>query len=150
MTDTEASPSPASTDWSRAAEELRGRFPGQKDSVLFCVHKLEQDASLGLADLRDEAAALGVPTAGRALHSAKVLLGMATAKPRRKKADREPAPPAAPIAARATPRASTADGIEDQVLSAVRQLQSAAGAEVDRLRKAVREAVRVLQDALDD
>ena len=156
MTDTEASSSPTAADWNTTVLELRERFSGQKDSVLFCLHKLEQDAGVGLADLRDEAAALGIPMAGRALHSAKVLLGMATTKPRRTKAAAQPAPeqPAATTSTAARPGATrpAADGgaIEEQVLSAVRKIQSAAGAEADRMRAAIREAVRVLQDALDD
>ncbi len=151
MTDTEASSSPAASDWKTTVLALRERFSGQKDSVLFCLHKLEQDAGVGLADLRDEAAALGIPMAGRALHSAKVLLGMATTKPRRPKAAAQPAL-AQPAVTKSAAKMQAADGsaIEEQVLSAVRKIQSAAGAEADRMRAAIREAVRVLQDALDD
>ena len=46
MTDTEASSSPTASDWNTTVLELRERFSGQKDSVLFCLHKLEQDAVL--------------------------------------------------------------------------------------------------------
>ena len=137
--------SSAAEPWPKQLESLRARHPDQKDSVLFCLHKLEQDPSVGLPDLRGEAADLGIPMAGRALHSAKVLLGMAEAKPRRANK-----PKAAATTAAAPAKAGDADtAIEDQVLSAVRQIQSAAGAEAERMRRAIRQAIEILQDALE-
>lgn len=137
--------SPAAEPWPQQLESLRARHPGQKDSVLFCLHKLEQDPRVGLPDLRGEAADLGIPMAGRALHSAKVLLGLAEAKPRRAS---QPKAPAAKAAAPAR-TGDTDPAIEDQVLSAVRQIQSAAGAEAERMRRAIRQAIEILQDALE-
>ncbi|MCK5940390.1 MAG: hypothetical protein KAI24_00360 [Planctomycetes bacterium] len=142
-------------------DEYRARFPGQKDSVLFCIHKLEQDPEASLRDFRDEAALRGIPTAGRALHSAKVLLGMATAKPRApnraRTAAAEPAPEPRPEPRRESRRAprrrepvSDATSIEDKVLGAVRQIQSAADQKTERLREAIREALTILESALDD
>ena len=96
--------------------------------------------------------------AGRALHSAKVLMGLAKVKPRAK--NKVPAEQPASDATRKTPIArtrrlragvDTADGsIESKVLDAVRQIQSAATAEADDLRKAVREAIAILQRAVGD
>ena len=147
---------PATADsWDGILANLRQRYPGQKDSVLFCVHKLHGNPELGLPDFREEAKLHGIPMAGRALHSAKVLLGLATVKPRAPKATKaETAPSDEPRATR-TRRVrggtSAADGsIETKVLDAVRQIQSAAGAEADKLRTAVREAVAILQRALDE
>ena len=137
---------PERTEWDNIRDQLAARFPGQKDSVLFCVSKLQTTPSAGLADLRDEATALGIPMAGRALHSAKVLLGMAQAKPRR---PNKPKPADAPTQPVTAPRPHAEDVIEDQVLSAVRQIQSAAGAEADRMRAAIREAIAILQAALE-
>ena len=82
MTETAPQPAPSADDWQARLATLREQHPGQKDSILFCVHKLEQDSTVGLRDIRDEAARLGVPVAGRALHSAKLLLGLAAPKPR--------------------------------------------------------------------
>ena len=121
--------------------------------MLFCVHKLEQDPATGLPDLRDEAAVRGIPMAGRALHSAKVLLGMAKAKPRRPNQPEQPTPSQPepqPTQSRPPRKPASADpAIEDQVLTAVRQIQSAAGAEADRMRQAIRRAIEVLQEALE-
>lgn len=147
--------SPAADSWDGMLATLRKRYPGQKDSVLFCVHKLQQNPDLSLRDFREEAALYGIPTAGRALHSAKVLLGLASNKPRAPR-EAEPAKLPAPTApgrvkrARRPERDDDGDSIETKVLDAVRQIQSAAGEEADRLRAAVKQAIAILQAALDD
>jgi hypothetical protein len=144
-------PFPAADTWEGILAALRRRYPGQKDSVLFCIHKLQQDAALTLRDFRAEAELHRIPMAGRSLHSARVLLGLVKA---------EPAAPALPTLApleramRPRPRATLApdDGgasIETKVMAAVRQIQSAAGAESDQLRAAIRQAIAILQRALD-
>ena len=96
--DSPVSPTPtpeADADgWDALLAALRRRYPGQKDSVLFCVHKLSQDAELTLRDFREEARLHGIPMAGRALHSARVLLGLA---PANKPATANPAPVATPL-----------------------------------------------------
>lgn len=150
---------PAKADsWDGILANLRSRYPGQKDSVLFCLYKLQSNPKLGLPDFRDEAALHGIPMAGRALHSAKVLMGLAEQKPR------APRKVAAAITDEAiadeTPtgrvrreRASTErddSSIETKVLDAVRQIQSAASQEATDLRAAVREAITILQRALGD
>jgi len=137
-------PAPAPDGWAASLEALRARFPGQKHSVLFCVHKLQQNPAFSFRDLRDEAADRAIPMSGRALHSAKVLLGITEAKPRRSRTT--PAPPTKRSAA----AARSGQAIEDQVLSAVRQIQTAASGEATRLRMAIKQAISVLQRALDD
>lgn len=155
MTETAPQPEPSKDDWQVRLSELREQHPGQKDSILFCVHKLNQDPSVGLRDIRDEAARLGVPVAGRALHSAKLLLGLAAPKPRA--TDFFAAPVSAtPTTITTAPQLATpapgADGqqpIEDQVLTAVRQIQSAAGEDATRLRAAIHRAIAILQEAVE-
>lgn len=149
------SDSPATADsWDGILANLRSRYPGQKDSVLFCLFKLQSNPKLGLPDFRDEAALHGIPMAGRALHSAKVLMGLATAKPRVKRVVPAEHPTSDATSSRTRRQRAgvvSADGsIENKVLDAVRQIQSAATAEADDLRKAVREAVALLQRALGD
>lgn len=150
---------PATADsWDGILANLRLRYPGQKDSVLFCLHKLHSNPELGLPDFRDEARLHGIPMAGRALHSAKVILGLATVKPRAPNAPKlslHVEMPTDPARSTRTRRfrdgaATDAGSIEDKVLDAVRQIQSAAGAEAEKLRTAVREAVAILQRALDE
>lgn len=73
----ESDPSPDSLHtWESTLAALRRRFPGLRDSVLFCIRKLQQNPELTLRDFRAEAAHLGIPVAGRALHSARALLGI--------------------------------------------------------------------------
>lgn len=144
MTD---SATPASNNtWEAILETLRRRFPGQKDSVLFCVYKLQFNQEATLRDFGPEARLYGIPVAGRALHSARLLLGLVKA----------PAAPAvtanaAPVAGRRQRTTEADDGgssIETKVLSAVRQIQSAADAEADQLRTAIRQAIALLQRAI--
>lgn len=162
------------SNWNDAVEALRERFPGTKDSILFCIHKLEQDASLGLKEMREEATEAGISLAGRSLHSAKVLLGMGepvTRKPHAaSSASADEAPDAesgeeAPKKRRGRPKGSgkkapaarersTGNGnssfhsIESQMLGAIRQIHEAAAEKNAALVAAVEEAIAVLQAAL--
>jgi len=149
VTETELERAPADT-WDGLLATLRQRYPGQKDSVLFCLFKLQQNPGLTLRDFRAEAQLYGIPMAGRALHSAKLLLGLI-------KKDPAPQPVATPAAARATRRRSGAlrpaddgESYENRVVAAVRQMQTAAGAESGQLRAAIRQAIVILQRALGD
>jgi len=150
---------PANADsWEGILATLRSRYPGQKDSVLFCIYKLQSNPKLGLPDFREEAALHGIKMAGRALHSARVLMGLAKAKPRAPTKPREAEPsPAQAIHApgkrqrrRRSGEVAPDESIETKVLDAVRQIQTAASATNDKLRDAVREAISILQRALDD
>lgn len=150
MTDPESAVPPADT-WEGILAALRRRYPGQKDGVLFCLYKLQQNPELTLRDFRAEADLHGIPVAGRSLHSARMLLGLLRAAP-------EPAAAPAPTVdspprrrRRARGPSAPDDGgaaIERQVVAAVRQIQSAAGAEAEQLRAAMRQAIAILQRAL--
>jgi hypothetical protein len=153
------SPTPSAPSWSEALDQLRQRFPEATDGILFCAHKLQQNPNLGLRDLRAEAGVLGLSLAGRSLHSARVLLGLAgrtaaeKAPSRRGRTpQRGPRPePKARVARRTAspPRVADADApVETRLLSAVRQLQEAAASESQKLRRAIAAAIRVLQEAL--
>ncbi len=140
--------------WDSEHTRLQDRFPGQRDSVLFCVWKLQQSKEASLRDFRDEARVRGVPVAGRALHSAKVLLGLAEPAAPRTKAER--APKEKPAARRTRPAkdagqgASLGGSLESTLLEAVRGVQAKAGERAERLRTAMREAITVLERALHD
>jgi hypothetical protein len=144
---------PAADTWDSILDGWRRRYPGQRDSVLFCIHKLQQDPELTLRDFRDEARLHGIPVAGRSLHSARLLLGITKAAP----------PPPEheaihPVAAEVAPTRHRRErvvpdataSIEHQVVAAVRRMQSAAGAETERLRAGIRQAIAILQRALGD
>lgn len=139
--DREEAPSAPSQTWDDILATLRRRYPGQKDSVLFCVLKLQENADLGLRDLRDQAEMHGLSLAPRSLHSARKLLGIGK--------DAAPRSAAAPAPSRAPRPAFDGGSIEDQVLGAVRQIQESAQGRSERLRKAVIAAMAILQRGLD-
>lgn len=148
---------PANDTWDSILDKLRRRYPGQKDSVLFCIYKLQQNPDLTLRDFKAEADLYGIPTAGRALHSARVLLGLAKAEP---KVSASSVPQYSEQAGTERTRerrlrqrqeqAEEGESIEHRVLAAVRQIQSAAGADSGHLRTAIRQAVAILQRALGE
>lgn len=150
MTDLEPSPAPVDT-WEAILAAMRRRYPGQKDSVLFCIHKLQQNPDLALRDFRDEANLHRIPVAGRALHSAKVLLGLikdAVPEPVAAEEEAEVAP--RPTRRRREATATDDPSIEDRVVAAVRQIQTAAGADAERMRTAIRQAITILQKAIGE
>jgi len=145
---TQAQPKDA---WTATLEQLQGRFPGTRDGVLFCLHKLEQNPEARLTDFRDEANLYGIPLSGRSLHSAKVLLGMAERPIRTVRS----APPASGSDTRSAGRAdpaphSGAASLEAQLTSALQQIQGAATQQSQRLREAMQQAINTLQQALDE
>ncbi len=154
--------SPVIDSWEQLLDNLRQRYPGQKDSVLFCINKLHQNPELSLRDFRDEARLYGLNLAGRSLHSAKVLLGLAepsvrrTAVPAGATTEAETATPrpaaqrdASPVQRRATRTANGNDtSIGGQLLEVVQRLQDSAGAEAERLRAAICAALEVIDDVL--
>lgn len=122
---------------------LRARYPKASPGVLFSVFKLQQDATLTIRDFRDEAALHGIKIAGRALHSARVLLGLEKPATRRAtQPKRDATPPADP------PDLDDVD-IERSLISVVQKIQESGTAEANRLRAAMRAAIEVLQRALD-
>lgn len=145
-------PEPEVNSWDQLLAALRSRYPGQKDGVLFCVWKLQNNPNASLRDFRDEAVMHGLTLAGRSVHSAKVLLGLADPLPKVERKPRvvaEPAPAAsAPVA---MPRRSSAPvlGVESKLVAAVEQLQNAAAEENARLRAALRAVLDIVDDALD-
>jgi hypothetical protein len=146
VTEPEVALPPANT-WDAILANLRHRYPGQKDSVLFCIYRLQQNPQLSIRELKPEADLHQIPMAGRALHSAKLLLGLV-------KQEVHAAPVAAEEAARPrrtrTASSSKDEGasIEQTVLAAVRQIQTTASQETEQLRAAVRQAIVILQRAL--
>lgn len=139
--------------WAAITGSLRSRFPKATDGILFCLYKLEQDASLTIPDFREEAALHGITLGGRALHSAKVLLGLIAPPGPRKSATS----PNGRTGAKADYRPPVARGskspsssLEDQVMRAITQIQDSATDQSRRLREAIREAIGVLERALDD
>lgn len=138
--------------WELARTQLAREFPEKKEGILFCIWKLRQDPRTTLADFRDEAKVRGVSLGGRSLHSAKVALGWEQPSRRRSKTEIESPKPAKPRSVKSSrPEiAQPEDDLELQVLENFQRIRAAASGESERLKDAIREAIRVLQNALDE
>lgn len=142
---------PAADTWEGILAALRRRYPGKKDSVLFCIYKLQQNPDLTLRDFKAEAELHRIPMAGRSLHSARILMGLAKeeARPSQAAVGVPPLPRLHRSRAALAQRDDDAPGaIEAKVVAAVRQIQSAAGAQSEQLRAAIQQAIAILQRAL--
>jgi hypothetical protein len=146
---------PPTDSWEGILEALRRRYPGQRDSVLFCIYKLQQNPDLTLRDFGAEAKLHGIATAGRALHSARQILGLireskpVKPSPGHNLAAELLADDPRPVRQKRAPEADDGGAsIANKVLSAVRQIQSAAGSEAEQLKVAIRQAIAILQRAL--
>lgn len=143
---------PEVNSWDQLLAALRSRYPGQKDGILFCVWKLQNNPEASLRDFRDEARMHGLSLVGRSVHSAKVLLGLADALPkvvRKPKVVAEPAAVAMPRRSSAPVGGNTSFGVESKLVAAVEQLQNAAAEENARLRAALQAVLDIVDDALD-
>ncbi|MHC5065155.1 MAG: hypothetical protein ACYTG5_14405 [Planctomycetota bacterium] len=135
--------------WDRAFANLRKKFPSASEGILFCVHKLQQDSHLRLTDFRDEAKLHGITLGGRSLHSAKVLLGMEKPSVRRSKKDIAEQSNGTVQFSRSRAEATLdSAAAQDTLIDAVKRIQDAATMESQTLRKAISDAVEILQKAL--
>jgi hypothetical protein len=145
--------------WEGDIAGLQTRFPGTRLGTLFCIHKLEQDADLKLRDFKAEAELRGVALSGRSYHGARVLLGLEAPTPRRTRVVE-----AAEVEAVEDEATGFAD-VDDEDLaptglaatggtdleSALRTaIDAAASQRTGRMRDAIRRAIAVLEEALED
>ncbi len=135
--------------WDRAFGNLRKKFPGASEGILFCVHKLQQDQHLRLTDFRDEAKLHGITLGGRSLHSAKVLLGMERPSVRRSKKEiASKSNGSVQFSKKRAEAALDSNAAQNTLIDAVKRIQDAATMESIALRQAIGEAVEILQKAL--
>lgn len=117
--------------WDQARHLVAHEFPRATDGIRYCVYRLRREPKLGLRDLRGDAAALGIRIGGRALHSAKVLLGLVEGRPAKQ---RRTTKPRAAVRRDVTEEAVLA--LRDAMLTQQRELARLRGA-LDRIRRAV-------------
>lgn len=143
-------PAPTPTSWDQEFANLKARFPRAKDSIVFCLHALQQSANIAIDDLRAQAMMHGIRVTASSLTAAQRLLNPAqvTSSPRTKASV-----PQVPSALQ-QPRTRTvrvADSpvdAETMIRQMIGKLQSQNTAESARLRDAIRKAIAVLQSAL--
>lgn len=133
----EAEPGPDLTAaWDQARHLVEHEFPHTTDGIRYCVYRLRREPKLGLRELRGDAAALGIRLGGRALHSARVLLGMVegrAAKPAQQPRTAKPRTAAGRDATEETVLA-----LRDAMLAQQREIARLRGA-LERIRRAVAE-----------
>ncbi len=154
-----AESNPVRDEWAQIFDNLRQRYPGASDGVLFCIHKLQQNSDLKLRDFKDEAALHRVPLSGRSYHSARVLLGLEKPTPPRVR-EEVPADVARPGAPRTGAAPSTAaliaaldlgaDQGESPLVAALKNYQAQTDGQLEAFRAAVRQALAVIDAALGD
>lgn len=145
MTTVETDPKPAPTTtpktWIDTFADLQPRFPGTKDSILFCVHALENDAAVELDDLKARASAHGIRVTAASLAAARRLLDPNQASPATSKAaGSRKGNRGRP----ARPRAGDFDP-EALIRGVVEKIEQSRNAEADRLRECIRKAIQVLE-----
>ncbi len=131
--------------WETAKLALEQEFPAERESILFCLHKLRQDPELTIPDFREEAKSLGIKLGGRSLHSALVLLGLAEQVQRGVRSPNLDKPKHSRAA-----KNNAGDALGNQLIQSIRQIEEESSSEARALRLAIRKAVEILRSALDE
>jgi len=144
--------------WDEQFDRLRKRFPGVRDTILFCVHALQNGSEVHLEALKAQAAMYGLRITGASLNAARRVLNPESVPRQRRRAQQPAAPPgAAPVPAHvAAPRQRGRGGVPEQaqaevevmIRAVVAKVQAHADARLQRLRDAVDEALRILREVL--
>lgn len=139
---------PTTNGWDAEFAILKSRFPKVRDTILFCLHALQQTPAIAIGDLKAQADMHGFRITGASVAGAKRLL--AKQKPVADVAA-EPATEAAPPTTRRRrpQREEPEVDIEAVIRSAVGQIQGQGEAKEQRLREAIRKAVEVLRVAIE-
>ena len=145
---------PAS-DWDAQFAELRTRFPGTKDSVLFCIHALQQDPDVPIGDLKAQAAMHSVRVTAASVAAAQRLL--APAGPAAAATPATPAPGAEYQHVEPGQRARRTRirkpepqiDLESMVRQVVAKASESGEAKVSRMRAAIQRAIEVLRVAVE-
>ena len=129
------------TDWDAAFAHLKARFPRIRDTILFCLHAIQQNPDIYLDDLKSLAEMHRLRITGASLAAARRLLAA------------ESRPPAMPVVELPrVPRARMELDDTDPVTmiqAFVSQMQEQGDDRSQKLRAAVREAIAVLQAAIE-
>jgi len=157
---------PVPSAWDADFQRLRERFVGIKDSILFCVHAMQQNPDIALDDLKPRAELHGLRVTAASWNAALRLLApprevrlvvdapLATeAEPELEPKPVTPPPRVMPVRKpqQAPAPASPPHGsVENMLLQVIDTLRAEEGERTERLRAAVREALDVIRDALAD
>ena len=177
MSEAVTPPTPPS-QWDVEFERLRARFPDAKPSVLFCVHAMQQRPDIDMASLKALAELHSLKVSIGSWNAARHLLNPPQPKAPRpapvavdppkpdapallgpadqlveppSSSSPEPALPARTTAAPKTITVDDAEGpVERMARMVVAEIQAAGEAKAQRLRSAIREALAVIKQILDE
>lgn len=141
---TSTAPAAAGT-WDAAFAALKARYPTAKDSIVFCMHALQNCPDIGVDDLKAQAAMHNIRVTAASATAAKRLLAPTQANVTTTAPTTAPATAPTRRRVRAVEPAVDAEALIKQVVG---RLQSQSNAEADRLRDAVRKAIALLQTAV--
>lgn len=150
---TSTAPAAAGT-WDAAFAALKARYPTAKDSIVFCMHALQNCPDIGVDDLKAQAAMHNIRVTAASVTAAKRLMSPEPARATAPAATTQtvPAPAAAPAVAERPRRRVRAPAPEVDAEALIRQvvgrLQTQSSAEADKLRDAMRKAISLLQTAV--
>ncbi len=142
---TSTAPAAAGT-WDAAFAALKARYPTAKDSIVFCMHALQNCPDIGVDDLKAQAAMHNIRVTAASATAAKRLLA-----PTQANNVTTTAPTTTPTAAPTPRRVRAADPTIDTealIRGVVSRIQSQGSAEADKLRDAMKKAISLLQTAV--
>ena len=144
---------PTTNGWDAEFAILKSRFPKVRDTILFCLHALQQNPFILIDDLKAQAEMHKLRVTTASLAGARRLLEKQDQPAVTTNGTTNTAALAATSApqARRTRQPRVQDGldIEGVMRAAVGQIQRQGDARVEQLRKAIGKAIELLQGALE-
>src|SRR5262245_21053741 len=149
LIETPAEPLQAPTpDWNTEFARLRQRFRGVKDTILFCVHALQQNQHLALDDLKAQATLHGLRITAASLNAAHRLLTPQPPPPAIAAATAGAAPRSRRGRHAPMPRSEPPGDMERMIVEILERVRAESAARIAQLEAALREAMTVIRDAL--
>lgn len=153
MTDTQALSTPielpAPTNaWDEQFQRLRARFPGTKDTILFCVQALMQGVHVAIDDLKAQAQMHGLRITAASLNAANKLLSPQPKKVAAKVGHASAAAPLTSRGQRLPGSAPMAAGVEGLIRQVVELVQRQSDVRAATMQKAIKDALRIIDEAL--
>lgn len=142
---------PGRSEWDALLGALHSRFPTASPRILFCINALQQDNAVSLDDLKALAQLHGLHVTGASLKAARRLItppARRAAEPGVDEAD-DPGPTRRARLHERIHNEASAEGLEQRLRYAVRQMTADADAKVERMRAAILKAIDVLREAIE-
>ena len=137
------------SSWHSQFAELRSRFPGTKDSVLFCIHALQQDPGIQVDDLKAQAGMHGFRVTTASVAAAQRLLAPAgPAAAPTPRADQLAAEPGNRVRRSRIRKPEPQVDLETMLRQVVAKASETGVAKVAKMRAAIQRSIEVLRAAV--